>query len=137
MIRQGIAFGNLMLYAADARTGDLPQRVLDVGTLNSLRQISLGHDLVVQNGCRHHVLQTVIGLFFCAYDGLVAFLAAADYVVGHVKNLDLDPLDALADDMVLVFKFKTPVGDQKSPAKPLQDLIVLNRMPLTVEDRSK
>jgi hypothetical protein len=62
--------------------------------------------MVVQNARRHHVLQTVIGLFFCAYDGLVAFLASADDVVGHVENLNLDPLHVLAGNMVLVFKFQ-------------------------------
>ncbi len=85
---------------------DLPQQILDVGTLNPFRQVLLGHDLVVQNGRRHHVLQTVIGLFFCAHDGLVAFLAAADDVVGYVENLDFDPLHVRAGDLVLMFKFQ-------------------------------
>src|SRR6266446_6623887 len=80
---------------------DLLQQILDVGTLNSFRQILLGHDLAVQNGRRHHTPQTVTGLFFCAYDGLVA---AADDVMGHVEDLNVDSLHVMPGDMVLGFE---------------------------------
>src|SRR5579885_3528929 len=69
---------------------DFTQQTLDVLPPDALRRVLCGRDFAVEQGCRHHVRQAVVGLFFGIYLVLTAFLAAADDIVGNIEDGDID-----------------------------------------------
>src|SRR5579884_958293 len=85
---------------------DFTQQILDILPPDAFRRVLRGRDFAVEQGCRHHVRQAVVSLFFGIYLVLTAFLAAADDIIGDIKDGNIDLLDIFRLEMLAGAQFQ-------------------------------